>query len=113
MSGGGDAGGGAPGGGGETGGGGGAGGNAGGGACGGASPGGVAPGVGGGDAGRSTGITHPERSKNMNSSAFSCGESSVRAEQQSVAPPNDAAGLATTGSPGNPVEAESLTCRAV
>jgi hypothetical protein len=63
--------------------------------------------------GRFKGITHAERSKNMNSSAFSWGESSVREEQQSVVPPSDAAGLATTGSPGNPFDEESLTCREV
>ena len=58
--------------------------------------------------GRSIGVTHPERSKIMNSSAFSCAESPVRAEQQvgnTVLP--------VDGSPGKPVDAESLTCKAV
>jgi hypothetical protein len=72
--------------------------------------------VGGGVGGKSTGFTHPERSKIMNSSAFSCGESAVRVEQQlgndvivvPVVPPPT-----LTGSPGKSVVAASVTCRAV
>jgi hypothetical protein len=66
--------------------------------------------VGGGVGGKSTGFTHPERSKIMNSSAFSCGESPVRAEQQVG---NTVLPVPADGSPGKPVDAESLTCKAV
>jgi len=45
----------------------------------------------------------------MNSSAFSCGESAVRVAQQ----PGNTLPALVSGSPGNPVDAESLTCRAV
>ena len=68
----------------------------------------VAP-VTGGGGGRLIGVTHPERSKIMNSSAFSCAESSVRTAQQ----PGNTFPAFVAGSPGNPVDAESLTCKAV
>jgi len=58
---------------------------------------------------KSTGFTHPERSKIMNSRAFSCAESAVRVEQQ----PGNAFPALVDGSPWKSVDAESLTCRAV
>jgi hypothetical protein len=56
------------------------------------------------------GFTHPERSKIMNSSAFSCGESWVRTAQQVG---NTVLPVPVAGSPGNPTDAESFTCKAV
>jgi hypothetical protein len=56
-----------------------------------------------------TGTMQAERSKIMNSSAFSCADKAVRAAQQ----PGKVVPELVAGSPGNPVEAESLTCRAV
>jgi hypothetical protein len=59
--------------------------------------------------GRLWSLMQDERSKIMNSSAFSCCESAVLTAQQAgkVVPADD------VGSPGKPVEVESLTCKAV
>jgi hypothetical protein len=54
-------------------------------------------------------LIQEERSKIMNSSAFSCGESAVLAAQHA----GKALPELVAGSPGNPVEAESLTCKPV
>ena len=54
-------------------------------------------------------LIQEERSKIMNSRAFSCGESAVLVAQQ----PGKEVPELVAGSPGNPTEAESLTCRPV
>jgi hypothetical protein len=60
-------------------------------------------------------LMQDERSKIMNSSAFSCGDKAVRAAQQPGKAVRVTGGVAVvaTGSPGNPVDAESLTCNPV
>jgi hypothetical protein len=45
----------------------------------------------------------------MNSSAFSCGESAVRVEQQ----PGNTLPALVSGSPGKSADAASVTCKAV
>jgi hypothetical protein len=56
-----------------------------------------------------TGTMQAERSKIMNSSAFSCADKAVRAAQQ----PGKLFPEVVDGSPGKPTEAASLTCKPV
>jgi hypothetical protein len=62
-----------------------------------------------GGTGRSMLLMHDERSKIMNSRAFSWADSAVRLAQQ----PGKLFPLAEVGSPAKPVDAASPTCRAV
>ena len=56
------------------------------------------------------GVRQDDMSKIMNSMAFSCGESAVRVAQHVG---NTVLPVPVDGSPGKPVDAESLTCKAV